>query len=115
VKAIVQDPVLFDQYRDIGFDDEKARLDNFAIALQSDPSKQGYIIVFGRRGYASEAKMRADRAKGYLIELRGIDWQRIVSWDHCVRDQLEFELWLTPSGVAPSIHCENNRAGRRRR
>lgn len=115
VKAIVQEAALFDRYGDVGFDDEKARLDNFAIALQNDPSKQGYIIVYGRRGYATEAKQRADRAKGYLTELRGIDWQRIISWDHCVRDQLEFELWLTPPGVIPSIRCENNRAGRRRR
>lgn len=110
VASIIQDARQFDRFGDVGFDDEKARLDNFAIALQNDPSKQGYIIVFGQQGRAAEAKKRADRAKGYLIESRGMDRQRLISWDHCVRDSLEFELWLSPAGVTPSVPCENNSA-----
>ena len=108
VTAIVQQARLFDKYGNVGFDDEKARLDNYAIALQQEPSSQGYIIVFGRRGRAAEAKKRADRAKGYLTELRGINWQRLGSIDHCVRAQLEFELWLVPSGAAAPSPCASN-------
>src|SRR5205823_13125607 len=36
--------IKFDEYGNIRFNDEKARLDNFAIQLQNEPTAQGYII-----------------------------------------------------------------------
>ena len=43
---------LFDKYSDVPFNDEKARLDNFAIELHQNPGNTGYIIVFGKIGKA---------------------------------------------------------------
>ncbi len=92
----------FDEYGNIAFNDEKARLDNFAIELQNDPGAQGYIIAYsGRRARANEAQSRADRAKDYLVNMRQIDSGRIVTVDGGAREDLTVELWIVPSGAAP--------------
>ena len=89
-----------DEYGNIRFNDVKARLDNFAIELQNDPNAQGYIIAYGgRRGRAGEAQRRADRAKDYLVNTRGISADRIVTVDGGFREDLTVELWLVPSGA----------------
>ncbi|HEX8494428.1 MAG TPA: hypothetical protein VF658_16410 [Pyrinomonadaceae bacterium] len=61
---------------------ETARLDNFAIALQRDPGAQGYVISYADRfGRPGQAQARADRAKDYLVNTRGIDAGRIITVD----------------------------------
>jgi hypothetical protein len=90
----------FDEYGNIRFNDEKARLDNFAIALQNEPGAQGHIIAYGgRRGRAGEAQARADRARDYLVNTRGIDPGRIVTVDGGFRENLTVELWIVPTGA----------------
>ncbi|MGB7925718.1 MAG: hypothetical protein WCF57_20945 [Pyrinomonadaceae bacterium] len=90
----------FDEYGNINRDDEKARLDNFAIQLQQEPDAQGYIIVYaGRRSRPGDAQKRADRARDYLVTLRGIDSRRIVTLDGGTREDLTVELWLVPTGA----------------
>jgi hypothetical protein len=121
---------LFDQYGNIAFNDEKARLDNFAIQLQNEPGAQGYIIAYGgRRGRAGEAQARADRAKDYLVNTRGVDPGRIVTVDGGFREDLTVELWIVPSGAdnpaaSPTLQQSDvtiitggtgRRTGRRRR
>jgi hypothetical protein len=89
-----------DEYGNIRFNDEKARLDNFAIELQNDPTAQGYIIAYGGRvGRRGEAQARADRARNYLVNTRGIDPSRIVTVDGGFREDLTVELWIVPSGA----------------
>jgi len=91
-----------DEYGNIRFNDEKARLDNFAIELQNDPTAQGYLVCYGgRTGRAGEAQRRCDRAKGYLTSTRGIDASRIVTVDGGFREDLTVELWIVPSGATP--------------
>lgn len=93
-------PRKFDEYGNIRFNDEKARLDNYAIQLQNDPGSQGYIIAYGgRRGTAGEAQARADRAKNYLVNTRGIDAGRLVTVDGGYREELTVELWIRPTGA----------------
>ncbi len=41
-----QVPVKFDEFESLAFDDDKARLDAFAIELQNQPDSQGYIIMY---------------------------------------------------------------------
>ncbi len=70
---------LFDQYSNIRWEDEKARLDNFAIQLQNDPDVVGYIFVNdGKAMCAGEAQARAVRAKRYVVEHRGVPWSRVI-------------------------------------
>lgn len=97
-----QSPKLFDKFSALRSDDEKARLDNFAVELQADPRAVGFIIVFYQRGKSpasvkknqASAKKRADNAKDYLKHYRGMDDSRLVSWDHCSRARVEYELWV---------------------
>lgn len=92
----------FDEYGDIGRNDERARLDNFAIQLQQESSARGYIISYGGQcGLNHEALIRANRAKGYLANARAIEARRIVAIDGGYRDELYTELYIVPAGAVP--------------
>ena len=90
-------PRKFDEYGNIRFNDEKARLDNFAIQLQNEPTAQGYIYGYGSCG--SEGQERATRAKDYLVNTRGIDAGRLVVVDGGCKPELKVELWIVPQGA----------------
>ncbi len=91
-----------DEYGNIRFNDEKARLDNLAIELQNDPTAQGYLVCYGGRvGRAGEAQARCDRAKNYLVTSRGLSADRIVTVDGGFREDLTVELWVVPQGAQP--------------
>lgn len=92
-------PVKFDEYGNIRFNDEKARLDNYAIQLQNDPQSQGYIIGYG--SCDAEGQTRANRAKDYLVNTRGIDAGRIMVVDGGCMPELKVELWIVPPGATP--------------
>jgi hypothetical protein len=70
----------FDDYGPICWENEKPRLDNFAIALLNDnPTTLGHIVVYdGKRACRGEAIARAMRAKKYLVEYRKVPASRIV-------------------------------------
>ena len=88
----------FDEYGNIRFNDEKARLDNYAIQLQNAPGSTGTIVAFG--GCEGEGLARAERAKDYLVNTRGIDASRLTTVDGGCREELVVELWLVPTGAA---------------
>ena len=70
---------VFDDYGRICWENEQARLDNFAVRLQMSPEMIGNMIVFdGRRACRGEAIARAVRAKRYLVERRHIDPNRVL-------------------------------------
>ena len=98
--------VKFDEYGNIKFNDEKARLDNYAIQLQNQPGSQGYILAYG--ACAGEAQARADRAKDYLVNTRGIDAGRLVTVDGGCRSELTVELWVVPTGATPPAASTDN-------
>lgn len=87
----------FDEYGNIRFNDEKARLDNFAIQLQNEPAAQGYIIGYG--SCDAEGQTRANRAKDYLVNTRGIDGGRLVVVDGGCLPELLVQLWVVPQGA----------------
>jgi hypothetical protein len=96
-EAVVLADQWFDTYGHISWEDERARLDNFAIALQNDPASIGYIIVYaGRRACVGEAKNRTLRAKKYLAQTRGIATSRIKLIDGGYREELTVILQPTP-------------------
>ena len=90
-------PRKFDEYGNIRFNDEKARLDNFAIQLQNEPGAQGYIYGYGSCG--SEGQERGNRAKDSLVNTRGIDAGRLVVVDGGCKPELKVELWIVPQGA----------------
>lgn len=117
-------PSKFDEYGNIRFNDEKARLDNYAIQLQNDPQATGTIIVYG--SCQGEGQQRGDRAKDYLVNTRGIEAGRITVVDGGCRADLTVQLWIVPSGatapaadtsgaIEPCPECRRRPAPRRRR
>lgn len=97
VKPAIKPPVKFDEYGNIRFNDEKARLDNYAIQLQNDPTSTGLILVYG--SCEGEAQSRGDRAKDYLVNTRGIEAGRITVVDGGCRSDLTVQLWIVPQGA----------------
>ena len=99
---IVNKPRKFDEYYDIARNDEKARLDNYAIQLQSEPGSQGYIFVYpSRKARANQAEARAKRISDYLVNSRGIDASRFTITMGAAREDWLFELWIVPAGATP--------------
>src|SRR5438105_5187087 len=71
---ITNKPRKFDEYYDIARNDEKARLDNYAIQLQQEPGSQGYVIVYAaRKARSGDAQARSQRIMDYLVCSRAID------------------------------------------
>jgi hypothetical protein len=65
--------------------------------LRNDADARGYIIVYaGRRARIGEAKVRADRAKRYLIEAQGVKAERIITVDGGYRERPTVDLYLVP-------------------
>ncbi|MFN2577392.1 MAG: hypothetical protein ABR607_06840 [Pyrinomonadaceae bacterium] len=123
VRPRPQRPRKFDEYGNIRFNDEKARLDNYAIQLQNEPTSQGYIIGYG--SCDAEGLTRANRAKDYLVNTRGIDAGRLVTLDGGCLPELQVQLWIVPQGatpptgdatgmVSPCPDCKKKPATRRR-
>jgi len=106
IKAPVPPAVKFDEYGNIRFNDEKARLDNYAIQLQNAPGSQGYIVAYG--SCAGEAEARANRAKDYLVNTRGVDASRLMTIDGGCRSDLSVELWVVPTGATPPAASTDN-------
>jgi hypothetical protein len=98
----IVEPRKFDEFGDIARDDEKARLDNFAIQLQQEPEAQGYIFVYtgtGRRIRPDYAQRRTARIRDYLINARGMDSRRVVILEGPARAEPTVELWIVPPGA----------------
>ncbi|HEX7297014.1 MAG TPA: hypothetical protein VF251_14765, partial [Pyrinomonadaceae bacterium] len=92
----------FDQFPDIARNDEKARLDNFGIELQNDPTSTAYVMVSpGRSTRQSDVQRRTTRIVDYLVNSRGIDSHRIVTVVGAPKDELLVELWVCPQGATP--------------
>lgn len=95
-------PKSFAEFPVISFNEDKANLDNFAVALQGEPGSQGYIIVYsGRRSRANRANQLGERSRQYLVNTRNIDASRVVVVNGGTREVDSFELWLVPQGATP--------------
>lgn len=94
----------FDQYGAITWEDEKARLDNFAIQLQNWSNSVGFILVYDSPEICpGEAVARAIRAKRYIVEYRGIPWNRVGWRRDGVRSDFSTTLLVVPQGAALSL------------
>lgn len=94
----------FDEFPNIARNDEKARLDNYAIELQNDPTSTAYVIVYpGQQGKAGDVQLHETRAVDYLVNSRGIDKRRIVTIIGPTRPNLMIELWTCPQGARSPI------------
>ena len=89
-----------DSYGDIDFENEKARLDNFAIQVLNTQGSGGLIqMSAGQVTFKGEAAYRLDRAKSYLVGFRKIDPSRIITADCGFTTELTTTLWVVPPGA----------------
>jgi len=94
----------FDSYGDVSWEEEKAHLDNFGIALQRDSNIIGYIIVYaGHRACLGEAQDRALRAKQYVVKIHGIEESRVMWIDGGHREKLTTVLQPIERGALKPI------------
>ena len=97
----------FDSYGDIKFENEQARLDNFAIQIQNMAPSRGLILMYaGKKTFKGEAAYRLQRAKSYL-NFRGIDSSRIIAVDCGFVQELEAILYVVPDGVKSIPGCDS--------
>ncbi len=101
------EPRRFDEFESSSFDDDKARLDAFAIELQNNPDSQGYIIMYQGTDKASErtgkAEVLSKRTLDYLVKTRGIDPRRIVITNWGTRPKTTYDLWVIQPGAKPPV------------
>ena len=92
----------FDEFPDISRNDEKARLDNYGVELQNDPTSTAYVVVYpGRATKSGDVQKHSSRVIDYLVNSRGIDARRIVTLVGGARDELMVDLWICPQGTKP--------------
>ena len=92
----------FDEFPEVTSNDERARLDNFAIELKTDPTATAYVIVYpSRRDKTGDIERRTRRIVSYLVNSRGFDARRIVTLVGAPRSNVLVELWNMPQGALP--------------
>jgi hypothetical protein len=92
----------FAEFPSIAFNDDKANFDNFAIALQEDPTATGYIIVYnGRRSRPARLATLVNRSRDYVVNTRNIDRSRVVVVNGGAREVDTIEMWIVPQGAQP--------------
>lgn len=91
-----------DEYGPVGFEDEMARLDNFALLLQNRPDLKGYLVVYaGRDTLPGHIPGVLRRAFSYLTQMRGLDAARLEVVNGGFREQKATELWAVGAGERP--------------
>ena len=88
---------LFDKYGDISEHDEQVALDNFAVALKSEPGATGYVFLFGA-GKPADSKARLKRIRKYLVSEGGIEPSSIETVDGG-GGKFTIELYVRPTGA----------------
>lgn len=96
--------VKFGEYVTRDLSANKAQLDKFVLALQQDPTAQGYVIAYGgRTSRPDEAQKAADNATDYTINVRKMDGARTLSGVGGYREQPTIEMWIAPAGGTPPL------------
>jgi len=102
LKKATGPPVKFGEYVTRDLNANKAQLDKFVLALEQDPTAQGYLISYGgRTSRPEDAQKAADNATEYTMKTRNIDGARTLSGVGGYREQPTVELWLAPDGATP--------------
>ncbi|MBV9209634.1 MAG: hypothetical protein JOZ52_03340, partial [Acidobacteria bacterium] len=92
---------IFDSYGDVCYEDEQARLDNFAMELMNNPTLKGCLVFYHGVNElpARLHELKADRALDYLVNTRGIDATRLSIVQGGFRAEQTMEMWTVPEGA----------------
>jgi hypothetical protein len=86
--------VPIDEYGPSQDDDVKARIDNFYIQLNNNPTARGYVIIYGTAAQIRKQKAQIMKA----INFRKYDGSRITFVDGPAGEQ-KVKLWMVPAGA----------------
>ena len=95
---------MFDEFGKLPSNDEKARLDNYAVHLQNNPGDSAYVIVYGK--CLGEGRPKSKKLKDYLVNTRGLDGSRVKTLDNTCRTDFVIQLWVVPGGADPPTNSE---------
>jgi hypothetical protein len=91
-------PLKFDEFGRIRCADERARVDNYGRALQTQASGLAVVLVYeGRSGTRrGEVVARLFGIRDRLTSASSIDPKRIIILEGGFREELQVELWILP-------------------
>lgn len=104
----------FDEFGRVGHCDMGARLDNFANALQENPTFTGYLVGFDpAKGRPGVAKLSIEMQRQYLVYGLGVAAERVfaVPAGRYEGSELKTEVWLVPPGAQPPVEARPGDAG----
>jgi hypothetical protein len=88
----------FDEYANLPFEDEKARLENFVIQMK-ELMGRGAIVVYGESSAVRNKLVKhAERSKKYLVGKRELDPHRLLIVNGGYKDSAVTELHLYTIG-----------------
>lgn len=98
-----------DEYGNVKFDEERARLDNFGIHLQNAKKSKGYIIIYpGQNVNKKTAGLRGKRALEYLNKRWKFDKDKLELIIGPRQDRFGVQLNMYPKDVAPYVQNETS-------
>lgn len=93
-----------DQYGEIPYGYEKARLDDFAAKLSHNPDFIGYVVVYpGSKTRRSAVQRRGQRAKDYIVRVSRLPANRVRIILGGRKQKVMTELYLLPSEESPPL------------
>jgi len=98
-----------DQFGSVNAEDAMARLDRFAVELQSHPESRGIIVASNTISHSAPRGTFLRLAHGYrnyLVKLRGVEADRISVVEGERKPETRFELWTLPRNELSSISEE---------
>jgi hypothetical protein len=98
----------FDEFGEVSEEFEMMKLDVFAIRLRSEPDTVGLIIMYaGEHAPVGYAEARLERARNYLIDVRGLEADQILMKDAGSGVESTMELWVMPTKLPPTNSNQN--------
>lgn len=83
-------------------DNEQAYLDLLAETLRKSPQSLGYLVAYSKPGMPPGLFLRRIHGyQNYLVNMRGIEPNRIILIEGGTKDALVTELWTVPKGARP--------------
>ena len=105
----IMEPDRFDQWGDIGLNDENVQLNKLALQAKEWPLSIIYLFIHaGQTACVGEAKARSMRVKNYLVQ-QGISPERIVLTDAGWRKEVSVQVWIWPPQLGkPKVSSDLN-------
>lgn len=92
----------FDSYGNISWQEEQARLGNFAIFLERNPDMIGYIAFYiGDKDSSKKVKQRIKRGKKFLLSKFKVEESRIAIINAGKKEETEIILQPVSKNVPP--------------